>query len=120
MLYNSPELAIDFGPPTTKALTLIFFFRGKFSERTSKEAAKVWSTVFEEDQKQQYHIVWDCTEMKGFEINARKQWYELLSKYRPQIAHVTTICSSIMIRSAAKVMLQLYNIPNKVLSPVHP
>lgn len=115
MIYNSPELAISYGQPEDNQLVLIFAFKGKFTEATSSAAASIWKREFDKYPRQKFNLIWDCTDMNGFEIGARKNWYQILSMYKRQINHVSTLSTNIMIRSAARVMLELYGISNTSL-----
>lgn len=91
-----------------------FNFTGKFTTEVSIKATAYWSSVFDKDPNQQYEFIWDCTQMEGFEINARKEWYKNMQKYKHRIAKVLVICDQIMIRSAARVMLKLFGIPSEM------
>ena len=97
---------------------LNFIFKGKLTEKASMEAAQKWEQIFESNTTKKYDLLWDCTHMNGFESGARTQWYSKLSMYKRRINHITTISNNIMIRSAAKVMLDFFKIENSVQKPV--
>ena len=97
-----------------KTTFLYFKFKGKFTEETSIAGSKAWASFLNERPNEKIEFVWDCEEMTGFEINARKEWYETMKGYKDQIKMVYVISNNLMIRSAAKVMLQFFKIPSEI------
>ena len=111
MSFVSPELDIQFLKNINPNNHCIYFkFKGKFTEQTALAGTKAWSTFMNENPDKSYEFVWDCKEMNGFEISARKAWYNTMSAYKDRISKVYVISPNIMIRSAAKVMLQFFGI----------
>lgn len=108
--YTSPELSIscDWDTPLP---TLIFTFRGKLTEMATIRAAAHLRAFLSHHPDQSYVLVWDCLEMNGFEYGARKQWYRYMELYRSQIDKVIVAASSMIIRSAARVMLDVFGVP---------
>jgi len=115
MNFITPELQIHVVRNLASPNPCLYFkFTGKFSTQTSISAAKNWSLFFEENPEEQIEFVWDCKEMTGFELNARKEWYKAMQKHKRRILKVHVISDQLMIRSAAKVMLQFFGIPSEI------
>lgn len=117
MLIQLPEISIQ-KIKTQDQPCLRFTFRGKFTERASVEGTKVWNEELNKHPEATYQFIWDCTEMTGFEMAARREWYKYMAIHKHRISGVTTISGNIMIRSAAKVMLELFGIPCKTQKPL--
>lgn len=92
-----------------------FTFKGKFTEDASIEGTQAWSQIFDDNPHTNYSLFWDCTEMTGFEPAARNEWYKSMKTYKSRITEVTVISKSIIIRGAAKVMLEFFGIKSKVV-----
>lgn len=115
MNFISPQLDIHvLKNLDTNNQCLYFKFNGKFTEETSIAGAKAWSNYMDEKPHEEFEFVWDCKEMSGFEVSARKEWYNAIQKYKDRIAMVHVISNQIMIRSAAKVMLQFFGIQSTI------
>lgn len=115
MNFVSPELNIhEIKLIDSNRIALHFKFIGKFTQQTSIAGSRAWTQFMDENPPKEFEFVWDCTEMTGFELSARKEWYNAMQGYKHRIAKAYVISEKIMIRSAAKVMLQLFNIPSKV------
>ena len=115
MNFVSPELNIRLLKNiNTQHQCLYFQFIGKFSTQTSIAGSKAWSEFFEDHPDEQIEFVWDCKEMTGFELNARKEWYKTMQLYKKRVSKVYVVSDRLMIRSAAKVMLQFFGIPSEI------
>lgn len=89
-------------------------FKGKFTELSSiKGTAEIIKEL--ESKPDDIEMVWDCCSMTGFELKARKEWYKFLKEYSGRIYMVTVISNSLMIRGAARVMLEIFKIKSRVL-----
>ena len=93
---------------------LEFRFYGYFSADASQRAAMVWGEVFENNPEMTYSLVWDCSQMTGFDPAARKEWYRTLKKYKSRIIDVVVISPSLLIRSAARVMLEFFGLGSRI------
>ena len=115
MNFISPDLDIQLIRNTeSNNLCIYFNFKGKFSQQTSKSATETWASYMNENPTGQFEFVWDCTHMTGFEIQARKEWYNAMQNHKSRITKVYVISDKLMIRSAAKVMLQFFGIPSEI------
>lgn len=115
MNFISPQLDIHIlKNMDTNKNCLYFKFKGKFTQQTSEASTKAWTSFMEEQPNVDFEFVWDCKEMDGFDVSARKVWYDAMQKYKVRIDKVYVISNSLMIRSAAKVMLQLFGISSQI------
>lgn len=115
MNFISPELDIQLIKNTDNKHNCLYFrFKEKFTQKTSMAGSQAWSRFMEEKQNASFEFVWDCSDMTGFELQARKEWYNAIQNYKNQIAKVYVVSDKLMIRSAAKVMLQFFGIPSEI------
>ncbi|GAB4232428.1 MAG: hypothetical protein Tsb0034_05210 [Ekhidna sp.] len=115
MNFISPQLKIKaLKNPETEQKCLYFRFTGKFTEETSKAGSKAWTDYLREHPGENVEFVWDCKDMTGFEISARKEWYNAMQGFKKRIVKTYVISDQIMIRSAAKVMLSFFGIPSEI------
>lgn len=89
---------------------LYFKFKGKFTEEASALSTHAWHNELEKKPFQKFVFIWDCESMGGFELSARKLWYEYMSLHKNQIQQVVVISGSIIIRNAARVMLEFFGL----------
>ncbi|UXP31636.1 hypothetical protein N6H18_14905 [Reichenbachiella agarivorans] len=95
---------------------LLFKFRNKFTEEASEKACLFWESEFEKrDLDHKISLIWDCTEMSGFELNAQKRWVKCMNKHASQIQRVMVISDNIVIRGAARLILQAFSYESKVV-----
>ncbi|WP_420318722.1 hypothetical protein [Ekhidna sp.] len=115
MNFISPELDIRILNDSSSNNPCIYFkFKGKFNVESALSGTKELTAFMDAHPAAQCEFVWDGQEMTGFEINARKSWYEAMSKYKSRIVKVYVISPNIMIRSAAKVMLTVFGIDSVI------
>ena len=94
---------------------LHFSFKGKFTEEASISATQSLSAEFDSNPSITYSFLWDCMKMEGFEIAARKEWYRCMKIYKKRISKVCVVSDNILIRGAARVMLQFFGIPSAIV-----
>lgn len=114
MKYTSSNIDI-FSEYYQGELGLHFKFKGKFTEEASRQSSRAWHEEMDANPLNQYVLIWDCLEMAGFEISARKLWYEYMNLHKKQIEHVVVISGSILIRNAARVMLEFFGLSSTVV-----
>ncbi len=114
MKFNIPEITIH-SEDKAQEPTLYFTFRTTFTADASLKSTNVWAQEMEEHPEKQYHFIWDCMEMEGFEFSARNKWLETMKKYKSQILHVTVVSGNIMIRAAARVLLGILGLKFDIL-----
>lgn len=98
--------------------SLHFIFKGKFTEEASIKGTEAWSKEFDEHSSESYHLIWDCTDMSGFEPAARKEWYNCMKLYKKRIREVTVISQNILIRGAARVMLEFFGLQSRMVRSI--
>lgn len=114
MKFSSP--AIDIHSETFHdELSLYFKFKGKFTEEASIRSTQAWHRQLDQNPLTKYHFIWDCADMSGFEISARKIWYKYMNLHKRQINGVVVISGSILIRNAARVMLEFFGLEYTVV-----
>ncbi len=95
---------------------LHFIFKGKFSKEDSVKGVDTWRHEFEKhDLVADWTIIWNCEEMTGFEMAARKEWYNYLKESNYRIGSVIVISKNIIIRGAARVMLEFFGIKSEIV-----
>lgn len=115
MNFVSPQLTIKEAKNLASNRKALYFrFVGKFTKDASVSGSQAWTQFMDEHQSTEFEFVWDCTEMSGFEISARKEWYNAMQGYKHRIKQAHVISNQLMIRSAAKVMLQFFGIPANI------
>lgn len=109
MEYSSEEIEV-----TSKILNnkscVVFKFKGYFSIDTCIDFCEVWEREFKDapaDKK--FTLIWDCSEMTGFDISAKNHWTKSMNTHEPQISSVTVISNNMLIRGAARLVLQLFS-----------
>ena len=112
MAYKSPELDIQIiNTEAVNKIYIDFTFKGKFTTQASINGSEEWTSIMDQHPDKSIDFIWNCLDMTGFEIEARKEWYKSMQKYKKSIKKVYVVSDKIMIRSAAKVMLQFFGIP---------
>jgi len=94
---------------------LEFKFKGHFSVEIGNLATMKLASVFDNDPDMTYSLVWDFTEMSGFNAESRRVWYRCLKLYKPRIIDVVVISRSVLIRSVTKVMLEFFGIGSRIV-----
>lgn len=114
MDFTSPGLDITKHTKNEPGSFLLrFFFKGKFTTETSVKGSQYWSSQLENHPNALFEFEWNCPQMAGFEINARKEWYKSMQQHKHRIKKVIVVCDQLMIRIAARVMLKFFNIPGE-------
>ncbi|SMD32218.1 hypothetical protein SAMN04488029_0561 [Reichenbachiella faecimaris] len=114
MTFVHPTITIRLAPEIEENC-LMFQFENKFTIDASVQATKYWSSVFESDKSSLYSFIWDCSQMSGFEPSARKEWYRAMKLYKHRVSHITIISPNILIRGAARVMMEVFGVKSKML-----
>lgn len=114
MIYTSDSLDIKESLDSGHNV-LEFTFKGHFTEMASKRGGEFWSQVFDEDPSRNFELIWDCTDMSGFDPKARKEWYNCIQSYKHRIDLVHVVSKSLIIRGAAKVMMEYFRIKSNMV-----
>ena len=83
---------------------LKFTFTENFNESQAIEAVDEWKYLFENSKGEKTRLVWDCTNMKGYEGKALKVWQQAMKDLKNQIDTVWLITDSNMIKAGAKLI----------------
>ena len=114
MTFSHPRIEIRIAPEF--GLNCIYFvFKGKFTQDASEQATSNWSGLFDSNPDTSYSFIWDCSQMSGFEPSARTIWYEAMKKHKTRISHVAIISPNILIRGAARVMMEVFGVKSKIV-----
>lgn len=115
MIYNTEKLSIERCPAIADNC-LKFTFRGKFTKKDSLHASVSWERECSKHPSDtQFVIIWDCTQMTGFENSARNIWMETMYILEKNISKVIVISDSIIIRGASRLMLRIFSFESTVI-----
>lgn len=113
-IHQAPEINIKTNPDFSNHC-LQFTFKGKFTELASMSATASWTEHLDGFPNARFVFIWDCTDMTGFEIGARKEWYRALKVYKNQISEVKVVAKNLLIRGAARVMLEFFGFKGQIV-----
>ena len=108
-IFTHPQITID-QRSFNDDPCLYIKFRGKLDNTSAQKACNEWGALLQNSSLEKFVIVWDCTDMTGFENSARNTWQECLTQSKHKISFVVLISGNIVIRSAGKLMLKLLGI----------
>ncbi len=103
ILLKSPAVDIEKGIYNSSQF-IYFTFKGNFNREASRVAIEAWVKEFETNQRGTYQMVWDCMEMKDFDIRAKNDWMEALAANSIRVDTIFIVSDSILIRGAARLM----------------
>jgi hypothetical protein len=101
---NSHTVNIDWISINEKSY-LQFTFEGHLSESMADQAIVQWKdelNKFQEETKTD--IIYQCTNMTGFDTNARRNWQNAMSELRNQLGEIWIVSCNIFILTAARTM----------------
>ncbi|WP_258100224.1 STAS/SEC14 domain-containing protein [Marinoscillum pacificum] len=98
--------------------TLRFDFKGKFDLATCTEAVNIWQNEFDRLNGGKISIIWDCSQMSGFDIEAQREWVKWMKGLSDQIEKVIVVADNIVIRGAARLILKLFHFKSEVYSSI--
>ncbi len=79
-----------------------FSFKGHLNIDAAARAITTWKELMDDAAKK--NLIYDCTDMTGFDTDARKLWQATMSDCKKQIGSIWIISSNIFILGAAKTM----------------
>ncbi|WP_276371148.1 hypothetical protein [Chryseolinea sp. H1M3-3] len=79
-----------------------FCFKGHLNIDAAARAITTWKELMDDPASK--NLIYDCTEMTGFDTEARKLWQATMSDCKKQIGNIWIISSNIFILGAAKTM----------------
>lgn len=83
---------------------LEFVFQGHFDKALCESVTQAWTQKFEQHPGTEYSLVWNCLEMDGFDIDAKNEWANTLSRFADRIKIIYVVSGSVLIRGAARLM----------------
>ena len=83
---------------------LRFKFTGRLNAEDAELAVKEWKKLFENLGDEKLSLIWDCSEMKGFETKARNIWQQAMKDLNKNIDTVWLITTSSFIKAGAKLI----------------
>lgn len=93
---------------------ITFIFKGKFTQEASELSTQAWQEHFTNHPNQKFAMIWDCQQMTGFEMSARREWLKHMHILYKQIDRVIVISDSVLIRGAARLMLKLFSFKSEL------
>ncbi len=83
---------------------LKFTFVGHLTAEDATYGVEQWREFFESARDQKVIIIWDSTQMTGFDFKAQVIWQHAIKEMKNQIACVWLVSNSKIIRTGAKLM----------------
>lgn len=117
VLLNSQGVDVSMNPRFGKHC-MYFQFKGTFDKKASELSTQAWTDEFEKNPDATYKHVWDCTNMKDFNYDAKKSWTDTLSKFENRIDEIYVVADSIIIRGAARLMTKFSRYDMKIFKTV--
>lgn len=93
---------------------IVFEFNGKFTTDACQQAVSEFNAKYPISKLSSLSFVWDCTEMTGFDLTARKHWVDFIDSLGKRISRVNVISDKIVIRGSARLLLKLLNLEGEV------
>jgi hypothetical protein len=95
---------------------LRFTFGESLTEREAEFAIMEWKRAFQSTEDESIVLIWDCTEMKEYDKEARVKWTGALDEMKSQIDTIWLISSSSIIRMGATIMSMFSSLKLKAVS----
>ena len=83
---------------------LKFTFNGTLTKDDAVKATAQWREYLSPDNINNVNIVWECTNMTGYEPMARSVWQSALKDLKSKIACIWLITESRLIKTGAQLM----------------
>ena len=98
--------------------SLKFDFKGKFDLTTCQDTVSAWNSAFESFKGKKFTLIWDCSQMSGFDVEAQREWVKHMNRLAGQIEKVIVIADNIVIRGAARLILKLFSFESEVYNSI--
>ncbi|MEQ8470168.1 MAG: STAS/SEC14 domain-containing protein [Marinoscillum sp.] len=95
---------------------LKFIFKGKFTEEASDLSTQIWDQEFKSNPDRKFILIWDCVQMTGFEMSARREWIKCMQELHENIDKIIVVSDNVLIRGSARLMLKLFSFESEVFS----
>lgn len=83
---------------------LEFTFEGHLSESMADQAIVQWKYELKSRPEGRTDIIYQCTNMTGFDTGARRNWQNAMSELRDQLGEIWIVSENIFILTAARTM----------------
>jgi len=83
---------------------IYFTFKGIFTSDDAENAIKDWKTLIGSKKTKQVTLIWECLEMKNYEIGARTAWQKAIKDLKNEIDMIWLITDSIVIQAGAEII----------------
>ena len=94
---------------------LTFKFQGKLTAQVAQEALLQWNEEFEKDKEGGVCMLWDCTNMTGWDMSSRIQWQKALKKHKMRISRIWIISNSPKVKLGAQMIIAFTSYPIKIV-----
>lgn len=86
-------------------LFLQFNFYGELKESSAIEGIEKWrEEISKLPSNQKIDLIYNCSEMTGFETGARRNWQNAMKEFKAQLGDIWIVSDNIFILGAAKTM----------------
>jgi hypothetical protein len=82
---------------------LFLRFSGRFSSEDARSAIKTLQPMADKVDGG-FTMVWECSDMSGFDTDARESWQVFVKNIKPKIEAIHLISGNILIRTGARVV----------------
>lgn len=83
---------------------LYFQFGQNFCQQDATDAVQKWQHLFDTAPQEKHIIIWDCLDMKNYDLSSRAIWQRSLKAMKSQIESIWLISHSLAIRRGARLM----------------
>lgn len=97
---------------------LVFKFNGKLTAKNAASAIERWEKELDEYEAADARIIWECTNMTGWEPKARRMWQKTLQKNKMRIARIWVVTNSAKIKAGAQIMMTFTSYPIKTIKSI--
>jgi hypothetical protein len=97
---------------------LKFVFIGNFTEIIAKQTCEEWKMILGDVKNGKIDMIWECTEMTGYDTQARIIWQQLLKEYKSKIGTIWVITNSTLIKAGLKLLSTFTSYHFKVLKTI--
>lgn len=94
-----------------------FDFNGYLDHPSAAKAIETWKNLMTGSSKKD--LIYNCTEMTGFDSTSRKIWQATMKELKPKIGDIWIISTNRFILAAAKTMSLLAGFSIKTTKSIH-
>jgi len=98
---------------------LLFTFQGELSKHTAHQLIHRWNNYHKQYPTRKLVLIWDATEMTGYDPAARSQWQRMMKEVRDQIDMIYLVSDKRIIRLGANLMSMFSKLTIKPVISLH-